>query len=186
MPWPWCGRGACPRRPGARRPDGQLRRGRARHRNAGRHRRRQGLVQRQERPHPRRHPRQGGYSDYYLQREGANAPAWEAGDFDLISQPTDFLGLNIYTATYIRAASGAAFPAWLRGAEAARQLPACRQRLAEHDPAGHLLGPAHAVRSSTSTNRSTSPRTAAATTLSPLKRRGHRPAPPRLRAQPPA
>ena len=61
-----------------------------------------------------------GYSEYYLQREGANAPAWEAGDFDLISQPTDFLGLNIYTATYIRAASGAAFP---RGYEALK-LPA--------------------------------------------------------------
>jgi beta-glucosidase len=45
----------------------------------------------------------GGYSDTYLQRAGADAPVVEPGDFDLISLPTDFLGLNIYTATYVRA-----------------------------------------------------------------------------------
>jgi beta-glucosidase len=36
-------------------------------------------------------------------RVGADAPKVEPGDFDLISAPTDFLGLNIYTATYVRA-----------------------------------------------------------------------------------
>jgi beta-glucosidase len=44
-----------------------------------------------------------GYSEAYLQRVGAAAPKVKAGDFDLISLPTDHLGLNIYTATYVRA-----------------------------------------------------------------------------------
>jgi beta-glucosidase len=45
----------------------------------------------------------GGYAQSYLDRVGADAPRVEAGDFDLISLPTDFLGLNIYTATFVRA-----------------------------------------------------------------------------------
>ncbi len=45
----------------------------------------------------------GGYAASYLARCGADAPRVRPGDFDLISRPTDFLGLNIYTATYIRA-----------------------------------------------------------------------------------
>ena len=44
-----------------------------------------------------------GYSQAYLERVGADAPRVQPGDFDLISLPTDFLGLNIYTATYVRA-----------------------------------------------------------------------------------
>jgi len=44
-----------------------------------------------------------GYAQAYLDRVGAAAPKVEPGDFDLISLPTDFLGLNIYTATYVRA-----------------------------------------------------------------------------------
>jgi beta-glucosidase len=42
-----------------------------------------------------------GYAADYLAH--ADAPKVRAGDFDLISLPTDFLGLNIYTATYVRA-----------------------------------------------------------------------------------
>ena len=45
----------------------------------------------------------GAYHPDYLARTGAAAPHVEPGDFDLISLPTDFLGLNIYTATYVRA-----------------------------------------------------------------------------------
>ena len=45
----------------------------------------------------------GAYSRAYLERVGDAAPQVQAGDFDLISLPTDFLGLNIYTATYVRA-----------------------------------------------------------------------------------
>lgn len=44
-----------------------------------------------------------GYAQAYLDRTGPAAPRVEPGDFDLISLPTDFLGLNIYTATYVRA-----------------------------------------------------------------------------------
>ena len=45
----------------------------------------------------------GRYHQDYLDRVGDAAPHVEPGDFDLISLPTDYLGLNIYTATYIRA-----------------------------------------------------------------------------------
>jgi beta-glucosidase len=45
----------------------------------------------------------GSYAPEYLERCGANAPQVRAGDFDLISLPTDFLGLNIYTGAYVRA-----------------------------------------------------------------------------------
>lgn len=49
----------------------------------------------------------GRYPQAYLDRVGAAAPKVEPGDFELISLPTDFLGLNIYTATYVRAGQGA-------------------------------------------------------------------------------
>jgi beta-glucosidase len=45
----------------------------------------------------------GRYPEAYLERAGADAPQVAPGDFDLISLPTDFLGLNIYSATYVRA-----------------------------------------------------------------------------------
>jgi beta-glucosidase len=47
----------------------------------------------------------GGYSDAYLARVGADGPRVTPGDFKLISAPTDFLGLNIYTALFVRAAA---------------------------------------------------------------------------------
>ena len=45
----------------------------------------------------------GKYTPNFLARVGADAPDVKPGDFDLISLPTDFLGLNIYSATYVRA-----------------------------------------------------------------------------------
>ena len=54
----------------------------------------------------------GRYPADYLERVGPDAPKVEPGDFDLISLPTDHLGLNIYTGTYVRAGrNGAAFEA---------------------------------------------------------------------------
>lgn len=44
----------------------------------------------------------GRYAPGYLRRCGADRPAVARGDFALISAPTDFLGLNIYTANFIR------------------------------------------------------------------------------------
>jgi beta-glucosidase len=46
---------------------------------------------------------EGKYPDEYLQREGANAPKFEPGDMNAIGSPLDFVGLNIYTPTYVRA-----------------------------------------------------------------------------------
>jgi beta-glucosidase len=45
----------------------------------------------------------GRYSDAYLKRVGSDAPKVEPDDFRLIGAKTDFLGLNIYTATFVRA-----------------------------------------------------------------------------------
>ncbi len=45
----------------------------------------------------------GHYTDEFLRDEGANAPKIERGDLELISQPTDFLGLNIYAGDFVRA-----------------------------------------------------------------------------------
>lgn len=44
----------------------------------------------------------GGYAPGYLRRCGADRPVVARGDFKLISAPTDFLGLNIYTGTFVR------------------------------------------------------------------------------------
>ncbi len=46
---------------------------------------------------------EGKYIDEYLQQEGADAPKVEAGDFKAIGGALDFVGLNIYTPTYVRA-----------------------------------------------------------------------------------
>ncbi|MFG6468439.1 GH1 family beta-glucosidase [Roseateles sp. BYS87W] len=55
----------------------------------------------------------GHYPADYLARAGADAPEVLPGDFELISRPTDHLGLNIYTGTYVRAPkAGASDKAW--------------------------------------------------------------------------
>ena len=46
---------------------------------------------------------EGAYPDSYLQREGANAPHVEPGDMKAIGSRLDFVGLNVYTPTYVRA-----------------------------------------------------------------------------------
>lgn len=45
----------------------------------------------------------GRYAASYLRSAGAKAPKVQKGDFRLISQPTDFLGLNVYTGHFVRA-----------------------------------------------------------------------------------
>jgi beta-glucosidase len=49
---------------------------------------------------------EGKYPEEYLQHEGANAPKVEPGDMDAIASPLDFVGLNIYTPSYVRADDG--------------------------------------------------------------------------------
>lgn len=46
----------------------------------------------------------GRYTAQYRRITGKNAARAERGDFSLISLPTDFFGLNIYTGKYVRAA----------------------------------------------------------------------------------
>ncbi|PTY00143.1 GH1 family beta-glucosidase [Opitutus sp. ER46] len=47
----------------------------------------------------------GRYPTRYLRSLGADRPQIARGDLALISQPTDFLGLNVYTGNFIRAAA---------------------------------------------------------------------------------
>lgn len=47
---------------------------------------------------------EGRYLDSYLSREGQNAPKFTADDLRIIGSPLDFVGLNIYTPTQVRAA----------------------------------------------------------------------------------
>ncbi len=46
---------------------------------------------------------EGKYPDSYLEREGANAPKIEPGDMKAIGSQLDFVGLNVYTPSYVRA-----------------------------------------------------------------------------------
>jgi beta-glucosidase len=55
----------------------------------------------------------GAYSAQLLAQLGQDAPVIRDGDLQMIHQPIDVLGLNIYTATYIRAADNAQGCEWL-------------------------------------------------------------------------
>ena len=46
----------------------------------------------------------GRYPDTFLESEGVDLPQIEPGDLEIISQKTDFLGLNVYTGWFVRAA----------------------------------------------------------------------------------
>jgi beta-glucosidase len=50
---------------------------------------------------------EGKYPEAYLEHEGANAPKVEPGDMRAIGTPLDFVGLNIYNPTYVRADASA-------------------------------------------------------------------------------
>jgi len=51
---------------------------------------------------------EGKYLDGYLSDEGRDAPRFTEEEMRAIASPLDFVGLNIYTPTYIRAADSAA------------------------------------------------------------------------------
>jgi beta-glucosidase len=46
---------------------------------------------------------EGKYTELYLKRLGADAPRFTAEEMEIIRSPMDFVGLNVYTATYVRA-----------------------------------------------------------------------------------
>jgi beta-glucosidase len=48
---------------------------------------------------------EGKYTDAYLAAAGSNAPKFSPEDLKIISSPLDFVGINIYTPTYVRADS---------------------------------------------------------------------------------
>jgi beta-glucosidase len=48
---------------------------------------------------------EGRYTDLYLSTAGSDAPTFTPDDLKVISSPLDFVGINIYTPTYVRAAS---------------------------------------------------------------------------------
>jgi beta-glucosidase len=48
----------------------------------------------------------GRYATAYVRAAGKDAPRVERGDFKLIAQPTDFIGLNVYTGHFVRAGKG--------------------------------------------------------------------------------
>lgn len=50
---------------------------------------------------------EGAYPDTYLQEEDRHAPDIAAGDMQIIGAPLDFVGLNMYAPTYIRATTEA-------------------------------------------------------------------------------
>ncbi len=45
----------------------------------------------------------GRYPDAFLRDAGANAPKVQPGDMEMISRPTDYLGLNLYAGDFVRA-----------------------------------------------------------------------------------
>ena len=47
---------------------------------------------------------EGRYTDYYLKSLGADAPHFTQEELDIIKSPLDFMGINLYTAHYVRAA----------------------------------------------------------------------------------
>lgn len=47
---------------------------------------------------------EGKYMDEYLTAQGANAPKFTPQDLEVIGSPLDFVGINVYAPTYIRAA----------------------------------------------------------------------------------
>lgn len=46
---------------------------------------------------------EGRYTDLYLKRLGANAPTFTAEEMAIIKSPMDFVGINVYQPTYVRA-----------------------------------------------------------------------------------
>jgi beta-glucosidase len=49
---------------------------------------------------------EGRYTDAYLAHHGAAAPKFTPADMAIIGSPVDFVGINVYTPTYVRADSG--------------------------------------------------------------------------------
>jgi beta-glucosidase len=102
----------------------------------------------------------GKYTADFLARVGADAPDVQPGDFALISLPTDFLGLNIYSGTFVRASKTA-------GAGTVYETLPHPVNYPSASCPSPSTGPRAFATRSMATRRSTSPRTAAAMTPNP-------------------
>ncbi len=51
---------------------------------------------------------EGKYPNEYLEQQGADAPKFDSEDLKIIGSPLDFVGINLYTPTYVRAADNKA------------------------------------------------------------------------------
>jgi beta-glucosidase len=49
----------------------------------------------------------GAYAPWWLEEQGADAPVIKSGDMQLISSPTDFIGINVYTGFFVEPAADA-------------------------------------------------------------------------------
>ena len=81
----------------------------------------------------------GGYDPAYLRAAGKDAPKFQQGDFDSISQPVDFLGMNIYSGRFVRAGRGGK-PEPLEFPES---YPAADAKWLLHVPQAMYWGPRH-------------------------------------------
>jgi len=81
----------------------------------------------------------GGYDAAYLRAAGRNAPQWEKNDFDSISRPIDFLGMNIYSGKFVRAGKGGAPEAL----DYPKSYPAADAKWLLHVPQSMYWGPRH-------------------------------------------
>jgi beta-glucosidase len=72
----------------------------------------------------------GHYSPAYLRRCGKDAPKVQRGDFALIAQPADFLGLNVYSGAFVR-----------RGADGTPQVIPPSESYPRADSTWHHLAP---------------------------------------------
>ena len=78
---------------------------------------------------------EGRYLDSYLSEAGRDAPKFTPEDMKFIGSPLDFVGLNIYTPTYVRAADGPHGFAVIKP-------PADLRPLCPENQPGHPTGPA--------------------------------------------
>lgn len=81
---------------------------------------------------------EGKYTDAYLAHHGANAPKFTPADMKAIGSPIDFVGLNNYTTTWIRADTS---PRGYAVVPAPASYPHMMSPWLRRRPAGSLLGP---------------------------------------------
>jgi beta-glucosidase len=83
---------------------------------------------------------EGRYSEDYLKGLGANAPNFTAEDMKLISTPLDFIGLNVYEPTWIRASAD---PGGYEIVDMPKSYPIMAAKWLELGPDGMYWSPKH-------------------------------------------